>query len=87
LDFTLAERLDRLGRGNVMDVQEIKDLVDAGIDVRCNGGGYQVIKDSAGQYLICYGPTGDCVGLHGLIGTPYENRLNGSGFYFVDRRD
>lgn len=61
---------------------EIIEAVNAGKDVYCMGGGYKVIKDSIGQYLIKFTGNGSCVGLSGQDGTQYENVLNGKDFYF-----
>jgi len=63
-------------------IADIKAAVDAGADVRCNGGSYKVIKDSIGQYLIKFLPERDnYVGLHGRAGTKYAETLNGGDFY------
>lgn len=61
-------------------IEEIKAAVDNGEPVTCNGGGYWVIKDSIGQYLIHFPPTNNYIGLHGREGTKYERQLNGDGF-------
>ena len=61
-------------------VRAIKNAVDSGDTVKCDGGGYTVIKDSIGQYLIKH-VSGHCVGLHGAAGTKYAYVLNGSRFY------
>lgn len=60
---------------------EIIEAVDAGKDVYCDGGGYKVIKDSKGQFLIKSNINGRCIGLSGDEGTEYENVLNGTDFY------
>jgi hypothetical protein len=65
-------------------IAEIKAAVDAGEPVRCDGGGYEVIRDSIGQYLIHFIPTDYYIGLHGMEGTQYANCLNGRGFYVTD---
>jgi hypothetical protein len=69
-----------------MNIQEIKSAVDAGKTVKWANAGYDVIKDSLGQYLIVYAPSGHCIGLHGLEGTEYANRLNAaeSDFYIAE---
>ncbi len=65
-------------------IQDIKAAVDAGHDVRCNGGGYHVIADSIGQYLIHFPPNDNFIGLHGMAGTKYADKLNGTDFYYVE---
>ena len=64
-------------------ISEIKAAVDAGQKVFCSGGGYEVIKDSVGQYLVHYlgGDGRHYVGLHGMEGTEYAEVLNGKDFY------
>ncbi len=65
-------------------IAEIKAAVDAGKDVRCNGGSYRVLKDSIGQYLIQFLPERDnYTGLHGRAGTKYADHLNGQQFYIA----
>jgi hypothetical protein len=46
-----------------MTVDEIKSAVDAGKTVYWSNPGYKVIKDSIGQYLICFTPNKSCIGL------------------------
>jgi len=62
-------------------VSAIKRAVDNGHDVRCMGGGYHVIKDSIGQYLIHFPPNNYCIGLTGMEGTKSAHKLNGRDFY------
>jgi len=64
-----------------MNIKEIKEAVDAGKVVRCDRGGYTVIKDSGNTYQIKHEGSDYCIGLHGKPGTQHENRLNGTGFY------
>lgn len=61
---------------SVSAIAEIKSLVDAGVTVYCDNEGYIVIKDKAGQYLIHYQGSDYYIGLHGLEGTEFENKLN-----------
>lgn len=61
--------------------KEIIEAVNSGKKVYCGGGGYEVIKDSKGQYLIICMSNNHCVGLSGTDGTQYENVLNHSDFY------
>lgn len=61
-----------------MTLEEIKQAVDSGNTVNWSNHSYEVIKDSFGQYLINFGPTGFCISLSGQDGTEYENVLNGS---------
>ena len=62
-------------------IEGIKNAVDSGKTVKCGGGGYTVIKDSLGKYLIKYDASSYCIGLHGADGTKYASELNGSDFY------
>lgn len=62
-------------------IEDIKAAVNRGETVRCNGGGYRVIKDSIGQYLIHFPPNDNYIGLHGMAGTKYAEQLNGRDFY------
>ena len=64
-------------------IQEIKDAVDAGKNVKCDSNAYNVIKDRVGQYLIVCLINDYTIALHGLAGTKYENVLNGTTFYTV----
>ena len=61
-------------------IQEIKQAVDNGLEVFAETMFYRVIKDKNGEYLI-KGRNGHCVGLHGMEGTPYEDKLNASNFW------
>lgn len=60
-----------------MELQEIKQAVDAGLPVKWANAAYDVIKDLHGQYLIVCNLNGHCIGLHGRVGGAYENELNG----------
>lgn len=62
---------------------EIRAAIDAGHKVKCNGGGYDVIKDSIGQYLIHFPPNNNYIGLAGRAGTKYADHLNGRDFYIA----
>ena len=46
-----------------MDAQQIRDAIDAGKTVYWHHDGYQVIKDSIGQYLIKCLWNDYCIGL------------------------
>ena len=59
-----------------MNVQEIKDAVDAGQTVCWSNGGYKVIP-SSGDYLIQHA-NGSCIGLTWTDGTT----LNGKEEHF-----
>jgi len=63
-------------------IEEIKEAVDQGKQVFCDTAAYQVIKDSAGQYLITFLGSNWCCGLHGQEGTKYARQLNGTKFYY-----
>jgi len=63
-------------------VQEIKKAVDEGKTVYSGNEAYTVIKDKVGQYLIICSLNNYCIGLSGLEGTQYENKLNGTNFYY-----
>ena len=62
-----------------MTLEQIKGAVDLGLSVKWSNDGYDVIKDSLGQYLIKYWPNGHCIGLTNAAG----DKLNGeeSQFY------
>ena len=62
-------------------IKEIKAAVDAGKTVYVDSDGYQVIKESIGQYLIHFTGSDYYIGLHGREGTQFENNLNGTHFY------
>ena len=49
-----------------MQLKEIKEAVDAGKIVHWANGGYQVIKDSLGQYLIAWDKGEPCECYWGL---------------------
>lgn len=51
-----------------MTLDEIKTAVDAGQKVYWFNRGYEVKKDSLGQYLIKFIPNGHCIGLTHLDG-------------------
>ncbi len=61
-----------------MTIQEIKNAVDAGLRVKWANDGYDVVKDSIGQYLIIYRPTSYAIGLTNRAG----NKLNGAAYQF-----
>ena len=46
-----------------MTLQEIKDAIEAGKKVHWANEGYEVIRDSIGQYLIVWTQSGNCIGL------------------------
>jgi hypothetical protein len=60
-----------------MNIKQIKQAVDSGKKVYWSNKAYQVIHDSIGQWLIHCSINNNCVGLHGMKGTKYENVLNG----------
>jgi hypothetical protein len=62
-------------------IAEIKNAVNKGRKVYCGNSAYLVIKDKVGQWLIKCSLNGYCIGLHGQVGTDYENQLNGENFY------
>ena len=62
-------------------IEGIKSAVDSGVDVFCDSDAYKVIKGKRGDYFITYTPSGYTIGLHGVEGTEYENKLNGTTFY------
>jgi hypothetical protein len=65
-------------------IEEIKEAVNQGKTVYAESSLYQVIKDRLNQYMIKCTINGNCVGLHGIPGTPYENRLNMDNFFTID---
>jgi Tfp pilus assembly protein PilX len=56
-----------------MNVHEIKQAVDSGKKVYWSNLGYQVIKDSIGQYLIKH-ICGHCIGLTWQDGTTLNGK-------------
>lgn len=69
-----------------MTLKEIKAALAAGHDVHWKNKGYRVIKDSIGQYLICWnmcGPDANYIGLTWLDG----ETLNGKpSDFFVAKK-
>ena len=65
-----------------MTIEQIKGAVDLGLSVKWANDGYDVIKDSLGQYLIKYRPTGHCIGLTNAAG----DNLNGQPEQFYVSR-
>ena len=61
-----------------MTIQEIKNAVDAGLRVKWANNGYDVVKDSFGQYLIVFRPNGSTIGLTNRAG----DKLNGAAYQF-----
>jgi len=57
-----------------MNIEDIKNAVNAGKTVHWANTGYVVRKDRLGQYLIVYLPNGSTIGLTNRAGT----RLNGA---------
>ncbi len=68
-------------------IEDIKSAVDLGFKVTlAKSAAYEVIKDSIGQYLIAFDykqPGQNFIGLHGVIGTKYEHRINMAGDWIV----
>lgn len=66
-----------------MTLQEIKNAVDEGREVRCGSeGSYRVIKDHLGQYFIEFPPNGH------LIGLTWEDGVTINGleeFFYIDK--
>lgn len=62
-----------------MTLEQIKSAMHIGLSVKWSNDGYDVVKDSLGQYLIKYRPNGYCIGLTNAAG----DKLNGneSEFY------
>ena len=60
-----------------MNIKEIKKAINEGNKVYKSYLAYEVIKGKSGEYLIHCNLNGHCIGLHGLEGTKYENKLNG----------
>lgn len=63
-------------------VQEIRKAVDEGKTVYSGNEAYTVQKNKFGNYNIICSLNGYCIGLSGLEGTQYENKLNGTNFYY-----
>jgi hypothetical protein len=73
--------MNALSTKTLTDINDIKKMVDEGKTVYSSNEAYQVIKDSKGQYMIKCTLNGYCIGLHGAVGSEYENKLNGTNFY------
>ena len=65
-----------------MSIKEIKKAINEGKKVFWHHEGYEVIKDKFNRYLIYCHMNEHCIGLHGLEGTEYENKLNGDADKF-----
>ena len=67
-------------------IHKIKKHIHKGGRVFWASRAYEVLETSEGNFNIVCSLNGSCIGLHGLVGGPYENRLNGEieEFYFVD---
>lgn len=57
-----------------MTLEEIKSAVDAGKKVFWSNEGYEVIKDSIGQYLIRFIPNNHCIMLTWRDGTTLNGK-------------
>lgn len=69
----------------LVSISDIKRAVDMGKTVHMETEAYNVIKNPKnGDYLIKFIGNGHCVGLHGVEGTEYENKLNGKNFFFYE---
>lgn len=64
-------------------ITQIKGAVDLGLRVKWANSGYDVIRDSLGQYLVIYRPNGHAWGLTNING----DKLNGdiSQFFIADQ--
>ena len=69
-----------------MNIKKIKKAINEGKKVCWSNRAYDVIKDKRGQYLIHCNLNDHCIGLNGLEGTKYENKLNGEekDFFIVE---
>jgi hypothetical protein len=70
-----------LNTQQLITIKDIKAAVDKGKTVYSDSEAYKVIKDSKGQYMIKCTLNGYCIGLHGAVGSQYEDKLNGTKFY------
>lgn len=66
-----------------MTLHQIKGAIALGLSVKWANDGYDVIKDSRGQYLIIFRPNGHCFGLTHTNGVT----LNGAESQFYVARD
>ena len=64
-----------------MNLQKIKQAVEAGKSVHWANDGYSVIKDNLGQFLVIFEPNQSCIGLTWRDGS----KLNGKeeDFYIL----
>lgn len=67
-------------------IYKIKKHIHNGGRVFWSSRAYEVLETSKGYFNIVCSINGYCSGLHGRVGGPYENRLNGEieDFHFVD---
>lgn len=61
-------------------IGDIKSAVDQGKTVFSDTREYSVVKDGSEYYIVC-SINGHTIGLHGMAGTEYEFRLNGTKFW------
>lgn len=67
-------------------IEEVRAAVDAGKAVHWNNGGYTVIKDSIGQYLIAWNYGGQGENFVGLGSAYFEpDFLKDNPFYVLDQ--
>lgn len=66
-----------------MTLEQIKSAIALGLSVKWANDGYDVIKDSRGQYLIVFRPNGHCIGLTHANGVT----LNGDESQFYVSRN
>lgn len=68
-----------------MNIEEIKQAVDDGLSVKYARDTYDVIKDRLNRYLIVCRVNNNAIGLHGQIGSPFHNELNGQeSLFYID---
>jgi len=65
----------------INDIEAIKTLVDSGEPVYAGSKAYRVYKEPWGEYRIICDINQSVIGLHGMVGTEYENRLNMSPIF------
>lgn len=71
-----------MNRVYLSTIEEIKKAVDTGKTVYADTAYYTVVKGKF-EYLI-KANNGHYIGLHGQVGTKFENVLNGVKFWYIN---
>lgn len=66
-------------------IDEIKQAVKEGKVVYSDSIAYRVVKDIFNVFWIIHEKNNYTTALHGLGGTEFENKLNGTTFFYFDK--